>query len=234
MNRLLIVEDERNIAMGLKDDLELEGYQVEVTGSGKQAQQMVEQDGYDLILLDLRLPDKDGYEICRELRRAGNDVSIIMLTARAEESDKILGLDLGADDYVTKPFNPMELRARIRAVLRRHAAHHPELIEFGDYELDTARMELRKQGRTIELSPTEFKLLVILAKHPGRVFSREQLLDGAWGSNVFVMERTVDTHISNLRKKIEPDPSHPTIIVSIRGMGYRFEGLEERPDDAES
>ncbi len=223
MIRLLIVEDELNIARGLKNDLELEGYQVETAKDGQKALDLIRGDGYDLIVLDLMLPGKDGYEVCRELRRSGSRVPIIMLTARTSEVEKCMGLDLGADDYMTKPFSPMELRARIKAVLRRSRGEDLQRIQFGEYELDQVRFELTKGGKVVHLTPLEFKLLAAFGQHPGQVLSRDRLLDLVWGPDTFITDRVVDTHIANLRKKIEPDISNPAYIISVRGMGYRFD-----------
>jgi len=170
------------------------------------------------------LPDKDGFEVCRELRRAGLCVPVIFLTAKTQESDKVLGLELGADDYVTKPFSPRELRARVKAALRRGAGEMPQIYRFGDAEVDFTRCELRQGGRTVEATPIEFKLLATFIRHRGQTLNRSKLLDQVWGRENFVTDRVVDTHLTNLRKKIEPKPSEPRFLVSVRGMGYRFDG----------
>jgi DNA-binding response OmpR family regulator len=224
MSRILIVEDEPDIAIGLADDLTLEGYTVEVAGDGEAACRRACEAVWDLILLDVMLPRKDGFDVCRDLRRAGVTAPIILLTARAQEAEKILGLELGADDYVTKPFSPRELRARIKALLRRTAPARPEDYHFGDVEVNFARAEVRREGSAIEITPIEFRLLATFIERRGRVLSREQLLDAAWESGTHVTDRAVDTHIVNLRRKIEPKPDNPRYLLSVRGMGYRFDG----------
>lgn len=225
MTKILVVEDEPGIALGLEDDLRLEGWDVELIADGIAAAKRARENEFDLILLDVMLPGKDGLEVCRELRRAGLRTPIIMLTAKAQEAEKILGLDLGADDYITKPFSPKELRARIRAALRRNApAESAEVFRFGDVELDSTRCELRRSGSVVETTPTEFKLLSVFVRHRGRVLTREKLLDQAWGQGTFLTDRVVDNHIVALRKKIEPEPSIPRFLISVRGIGYRFDG----------
>jgi two-component system alkaline phosphatase synthesis response regulator PhoP len=222
--RILVVEDEPGIAMALEDDLKSEGYDVLVLSDGETARARVLEEPFDAILLDVMLPRKDGYEICREVRRAGIRTPIIMLTAKTQEAEKVLGLDLGADDYVTKPYSPRELRARIKAALRRSAADAPEIYRFGDLEMDFARRELRRSGRAVDLTPLEFRLLDVFIRSRGRALSRQQLIDGAWGMATFVTPHVVDNQITNLRKKIEPDPSAPRYVLSVRGFGYRFDG----------
>jgi DNA-binding response OmpR family regulator len=219
-----VVEDEPGIAFGLELDLKAEGYEVEMAGDGQSALERVRQQEFDLMLLDIMLPRKDGFEVCRELRRAGVGLPIILLTAKTQESDKVLGLECGADDYITKPFSPRELRARIKAVLRRTAKAAGDVYRFGDVEVNFARGELRRAGAAVEITPLEFKLLGVFIRHRGRVLNREQLLDGAWGRGVHVTDRVVDNHIVKLRKKIEPEPGRPRYLVSVRGLGYRFEG----------
>lgn len=219
MPRILVVEDEPTLAQGLENDLKLEGYEVEVVGDGQSAFERATVKPFDLIVLDVMLPRKDGFEVCRELRRAGHRTPIILLTAKAQESDKVLGLELGADDYVTKPFSPRELRARVKALLRRAASELPEVYQFGDVELDFTRA-----GKPVEITPLEFKLLAALIRHRGRVLSRDKLLDEVWGRGVFVTDRVIDTHVTNLRKKIEPELATPRYVVSVRGVGYRFDG----------
>ena len=224
MARILVVEDELPLALGLEDDLKLEGYEVEVVRDGEAASRRAKEGSFDLIILDVMLPRKDGFEVCRELRRAGLRMPVILLTAKTQESDKVLGLELGADDYVTKPFSPRELRARVKAVLRRSAGEMPEIYRFGEVEVDFTRCELRQAGNTVEITPVEFKLLAAFIRHRGHTLSRDKLLDEVWGQETFVTDRVVDTHITNLRKKIEPKPSEPRFLVSVRGMGYRFDG----------
>ncbi len=224
MTRILVVEDEAGIALALEEDLRAEGYEVEVVEDGENASRRAREETFDAILLDLMLPRKDGYEVCRELRRAGVATPILMLTAKTHEAEKVLGLELGADDYVTKPYSPRELRARIKALLRRSSGELPEVYRFGDAEVDFGRRELRRSGRPVETTPLEFKLLETFVHRRGRVLSRQQLLDAAWGREVYVTDRVVDNQINHLRGKIEPDPSHPRYLVSIRGIGYRFDG----------
>jgi two-component system alkaline phosphatase synthesis response regulator PhoP len=227
MTRILVVEDEPGIALGLEDDLKLEGYEVEVIGDGAAASQRAREGAFDLILLDVMLPGKDGFEICRELRRAGMRVPILMLTAKTQEAEKVMGLELGADDYVSKPFGTRELRARIKALLRRAGAGQEAEVEcyrFGDVEVDFRRGEVRRGGAGVELTPIEFKLIGLFVRAPGRVMSRDRLLSGAWGPDTFASDRIVDNHIANLRRKIEPDPANPRYLRNVRGMGYRFDG----------
>jgi len=219
-----VVEDELGIALGLEDDLRLEGYEVEVAGDGETALRRARERPFDLILLDVMLPRKDGFAVCRELRRGGVRTPIILVTARTHEAEKVLGLELGADDYVTKPFSPLELRARIKAVLRRAAGELPQVYRFGDIEVDFARCELRRAGTPVELSALEFKLLGALLRHRGRVLSRQQLQDEVWGVGTYLGERVIDNHIVNLRRKLEPHPAQPRYLVSVRGLGYRFDG----------
>ena len=226
MSSLLIVEDDPGIAMGLEDDLRLDGYDVTMARDGEDALRRASARTFDLIVLDLMLPKKDGYQVCRELRHAGVRTPIIMLTARTQDAEKILGLDVGADDYVTKPFNPMELRARIKAVLRRAAgaAERPLAYRFGDVEVDFRRCEVRRGGILVDVSSLEFKLLSAFIERRGNVLTRDQLLEAVWGQDVHVTDRAVDNHVVGLRRKIEADPAEPRFITSIRGMGYRFDG----------
>lgn len=219
MQRILIVEDEPEIAGALEDDLRLEGYSVEVASTGPEGASRGRDPGLDLILLDVMLPGKDGFEVCRELRKAGVSTPILFLTARTHESEKVMGLDLGADDYVTKPFSPRELRARIRARLRDAAPARGALLRFGDVEVDETRAEVRRAGQPVEITPLEFKLLVTFLRHRGHVLSRDQLIDLAWGRDTYVTQRAVDAHIVNLRRKVGAEA-----IASVRGMGYRFDG----------
>jgi DNA-binding response OmpR family regulator len=224
MTRVLVVEDEASIALALEDDLKMEGYEVEIVRDGDAASRRAREQAFDLILLDVMLPRKDGFEVCRELRRAGLRTPILMLTAKTQEAEKVLGLELGADDYVTKPYSPRELRARIKALLRRAAGELPEVYRFGDVEVDFARYEVRRAGRRMEVTPTEFKLLAAFVRRPGRVLTRDRLLDEVWGRETFVTDRVVDNQITNLRKKIEPVPSRPRYLFNVRGVGYRFDG----------
>ncbi len=224
MTKILIVEDDKDIALGLEEDLTHHGFQVETVGDGEKALRRSRECHWDLIILDLMLPRKDGFEVCKELRQDGIRTPIIMLTAKTHEAEKIFGLEIGADDYITKPFSPRELRARIHAVLRRTSGETLETYQFGDCEVDFDRGEVRRSGKPIDLSALEFRLLTAFIRRRGRVLSREQLIDDAWGPAIIVTERVVDTHILNLRKKIEPVPAKPRYICSVRGMGYRFEG----------
>jgi two-component system alkaline phosphatase synthesis response regulator PhoP len=223
MPRILIVEDEPAIAFALEADLETEGYDVSLVSSGTEAMAAAERQAPDLILLDVMLPGKDGFEVCRELRRAGSKTPIVLLTAKTHEAEKVLGLELGADDYITKPFSPRELRARIKAVLRRTTGDADEVFRFGDTEVDFGRCVVRRNGTRVDLSALEFKLLGAFLRSRGRVLTRDQLLDAAWGRDVSLHDRVVDNHIVNLRRKLEPDPEHPRFLVNVRGLGYRFD-----------
>lgn len=224
MNRILIVEDEPSIALALEDDLRREGYDTEVVVDGESAVERGALGMFDLVLLDVMLPGRDGFEVCRELRRLGVDTPIVLLTARTQEAEKVLGLESGADDYLTKPYSPRELRARVKAHLRRSARHLGEIYRFGDAELDFVRCELRRNGKPVELSALEFKLLSTFVKRSGRLLSRGQLLDEVWGGGAHVTDRVVDNQVTNLRKKIEPNPERPRYLISLRGLGYRFDG----------
>jgi DNA-binding response OmpR family regulator len=225
MSRILIVEDDAAIAVALEDDLRMEGYAVEVVGDGESAVTRARDGEFDLILLDVMLPKKDGFDVCRELRRAGVASMIMLLTARGAETEKILGLDLGADDYMTKPYSPKELRARIRALLRRTTPDNARtgITRFGDCELDWDRAELRRGGKVIPTTPLEFKLLALFTRRVGRVLTRRTLIDEAWGKEIAITERVVDNQIANLRKKIEPVASAPRFLKSVKGIGYRFD-----------
>jgi DNA-binding response OmpR family regulator len=225
MTRILVVEDEPDIALGLRDDLTRQGYHVETVGDGTTAIARATSEPWDLILLDVMLPNADGFEVCRELRRLRIRTSIILLTAKAHEAEKVLGLELGADDYVTKPFSPRELRARIKAVLRRGDVEETLGIQrFGDVEVDFDRAEVRKNGHPVDLTALELRLLKAFLVRRGRVLTREQLIDLAWESGLNVNDRAVDTHVLNLRKKIETQPAEPRFIRGVRGIGYRFDG----------
>ena len=222
MKSILVVEDEPAIAIGLRDDLTLEGYRVDVAGDGLAAMDAIARNRYDLILLDVMLPKKDGLSVCRDLRASSVRTPIILLTARGEEADKIRGLNLGADDYVTKPFSPLELTARIQAVLRRGAPLSP-VSKFGNITVDFTRGEATRNGVIIDLTALEFKLLRAFLEHVGEVLSLDQLIAIIWGKDVFLSDRVVYTHINNLRHKIEENPSEPRHILSLRGLGYRFD-----------
>lgn len=219
--RILIVEDEPAIALGLRDDLELEGYRVEVADNGNAAVSLACAEPFDLLLLDVALPGKSGYDVCREIRSKKPLLPIIMLTARSHEAEKVLGLEMGADDYVTKPFSPMELRARIKALLRRSQGSHPTSYAFSSIVVNLERMEVLDGERPIELTSLEFRLLTALLQNAGHVLSRDRILGLVWGVNAVVTDRVIDTHIANLRKKLEPNGAQH--ISSIRGVGYRFD-----------
>jgi two-component system alkaline phosphatase synthesis response regulator PhoP len=223
MKRIFVVEDESAIAFGLKLDFEAEGYAVEIESDGQTALDRARGESFDLILLDVMLPRKDGFEICRTLRRAGIETPIVMLTAKSQEAEKVMGFEWGADDYVTKPFSPVELRARIKAILRRTEKSETPLFQFGDAEIDFERCELRRAGTAVDLTALEFKLLAVFVENRGKMLSRERLLDLIWGRGAAVTDRVVDNHIVALRKKIEPNPTRPRHLLSVRGMGYRFE-----------
>ena len=234
MGTILIVEDERDIADLVKYHLEKAGLSARTLGDGKQALDLAVRDHPDLIILDLMLPGMDGLEVCRRLRAtsATQAIPIIMLTARAEEVDRVLGLELGADDYVSKPFSPRELVARVKAVLRRlslpaSASEGP--VALGSLRLDPERHEVTKAGEPVALSAMEFRLLEFFLRHRGRVYTRTQLLDLVWGHDRFVEPRTVDVHIRRLREKIEDDPRQPEVILTIRGLGYKARDDEEEP-----
>lgn len=224
MARILVVEDEPDVALGLEMDLREEGYEVEVVRDGEEAGRVGRKPGWDLILLDVMLPRRDGFDVCRDLRRAKVRTPILMLTAKAHEAEKIMGLDLGADDYVTKPFSPRELRARIRALLRRAAPDEPGVERFGECEVDFERAELRRGGKTTELTAIELHMLRLFLRNRGRVLARSRVIDEVWGTGVVVTDRVVDNHVKNLRRKIEPNPASPEHIISVRGLGYRFDG----------
>ncbi len=225
MTRILIVEDEPGIAFGLENDLATEGYHVAVVSDGAEAVRRARAEAFDLKLLDVMLPAKDGFEVCRELRHCGMKIPIILLTAKTQEAEKVLGLDVGADDYVTKPFSPRELRARIRALLRRATRNTgDEIYRFGRCELDLVRFELRREGRRLDATTTELKLLAAFVRQRGRLLRRDRLLDDVWGPGISVTDRVIDNHVVSLRKKIEDEPSAPKFLVSVRGLGYRFDG----------
>ena len=225
MNRILIVEDDEAIAVALEDDLRLEDYDVEVVHDGDAAVKRGREGAFDLVLLDVMLPNKDGFDVCRELRKAGVRAKILILTARTAESEKVLGLDLGADDYVTKPYSPKELRARVRAHLRRGSSDlaAADVVRFGDCELDFRRGELRRAGTAVATTPLELKLLGTFVRRAGRVLTRRTLIDDVWGKDTAITERVVDNQIANLRKKIEPSAAEPRYLKSVRGIGYRFD-----------
>jgi DNA-binding response OmpR family regulator len=226
MERILIVEDEAAILIPLADNLRLEGYEVTTSTDGRQGLSLAEEKRHDLLILDIMLPGIDGFEICKTLRKAGVTIPILMLTAKSQEIDKVLGLELGADDYVTKPFGSRELLARVKALLRRTREPKTgmDTCAFGPVEVDFRKYEARKDGKPIFLTALEFSLLRCLIAHRNEVVGRDAVLDEVWGESVYVDSRTVDKHISSLRKKIEDDPDNPKHIVGVRGVGYRFAG----------
>ena len=222
---ILVVDDEPKIVQLARDYLEKSGFKVLTSGDGLQALVITRQEHPDLIVLDLMLPGMDGLDVCRAIRRE-SDVPIIMLTARAEETDQLIGLELGADDYITKPFSPRALIARVRALLRRTQGNllQQETLRIGDLELDLRRKQLILKGEINHLTRSEFLLLETLAKHPGQPLSREQLLEKLHGVVFDGVDRSVDSHIKNLRRKIEPDPADPIYIQTVYGFGYKFQG----------
>jgi DNA-binding response OmpR family regulator len=225
VKKILLVDDEPTLVATVKYNLEREGYQVVTAGDGESGLSLARTERPDLVILDLMLPGLDGFEVCRILRREMT-APILMLTAKTDEVDKVVGLELGADDYVTKPFSMRELLARVRALLRR--AETPpaeaEVLSAGDLQVDLARREALRRGQALVLKPKEFDLLVFLLRNRGRAFTREQLLDQVWGYDFAGDTRTVDVHVSWLRQKIEDEPAKPTRLITMRGVGYRFEG----------
>jgi DNA-binding response OmpR family regulator len=223
MTTVLVVEDEIEIARVVRDYLRNAGFEVIVVGDGGSAVASVRSAKPDLLVLDLGLPGRDGLDVAREIRR-WSDTPIVMLTARGDETDRIVGLEIGADDYVVKPFSPKELVARVRAVLRRSrtAARGDEVVRADDVEIDTAKMRVSVGGTQVDLTPTEFQLLATLAREPGRVFTRSQLLDAVHGVAIESYERAIDAHVKNIRRKIEPTPGSPRYVVTVHGVGYRF------------
>lgn len=224
MAKVLIIEDEPNMILGLKDSCEYEGYEVAVARDGKEGLEKAATEKPDIILLDVMLPVMSGLDVCRTLRARGIEIPILMLTARSEETDKVVGLEVGADDYVTKPFSIKELLARIRAHLRRARKQVGEMesFSFGDVELNFKKYVARKGGQALDLSPREFEILRYLIRHNGEIVTRDQLLDEVWGYESNPITRTVDNHIAKLRQKIEPDPSEPQHIITVHRLGYRF------------
>jgi DNA-binding response OmpR family regulator len=222
MQRILVVEDDMQISRTLRDYLEVAGYDVTVVGDGSAAIASFRGDHPDLMVLDLGLPSVDGLDVAREVRRAST-MPIIMLTARGEESDRIVGLELGADDYLVKPFSPKELVARVRAVLRRTSgAVGAEMLRASDVEVDLPKMRAKVAGHGVDLTPTEFQLLATMIREPGRVFTRSQLQDALHGVSIESYDRAIDTHVKNLRRKIERDPGRPRYVLTVHGVGYRF------------
>src|SRR5260221_182307 len=226
MKSILLIEDEPGIVLTLTDRLTGEGYAVESAPDGESGLERATRDAFDLLLLDLMLPRMNGFDVCKELRKRGVDTPVIMLTAKGQVVDKVVGLKLGADDYVTKPFEMVELLARIEAKLRRAPlmAHPSEGYQFGDVRVDFRRAEGTRAGAPFELSAREFQLLKYFIEHRGATLTREELLNEVWGYNSMPSTRTVDVHVAWLRQKIEPNPRHPQHVLTIHGMGYKFAG----------
>ncbi len=224
MIKILVVEDDKAIRLSLEEDLALEGYELDIAVNGNQGLEKALQQAHDLILLDLMLPGPSGLDICREIRKRDIATAIIMMTAKSQDIDKVIGLELGADDYITKPFNSHELRSRIKAVLRRTKqapAKSADLIKHGSFEINIPRHEFRLRGQAVELTQLEFDLLAMLMKHPGVVLKRDDILNEVWGDDVFVTPRTVDAHIAKMRRKFK-HPEDQERIVCLRGVGYKF------------
>ena len=233
MNRILIIDDDEELCDLVSEYLTVEGFSVEAVHDGEEGLRTALKEKHDLVILDVMLPRKNGFDVCRDLRQRGIDSPIIMLTARGQVFDRVVGLKLGADDYVTKPFEMIELLARIEALLRRaptataattRPAQLPETYQFGDARIDFRRAEVEREGQLIELSALEFKLLRYLIEHRGDALSRDELLNEVWGYDAMPSTRTVDVHIAWLRQKLEPNPRHPQFILTVHGLGYKFAG----------
>jgi len=224
--KILIVEDEPNMVAGLRDNFEFEGYRVITAGDGVEGLQKALDESPDLVVLDVMMPRMSGLEVCKQLRAKRASLPIIMLTARGQEVDKVVGLELGADDYVTKPFSIRELLARVKAILRRAAAgpKNQEHHSFGDVDVDLRRCRVVKSGKLLDVSSKEFELLKYFISHSGETLSRDRLLEDVWGYDNFPTTRTVDTHLVRLRQKLEPDPEQPQYFLTVHGTGYRFVG----------
>jgi DNA-binding response OmpR family regulator len=223
--KILIVEDNIGIQMSLKDEFESNGYQVFIAENGGEGLIIAEKQKPDLIILDIMLPVMDGYEVCKKLRMEGNHTPIIMLTVKNKEIDKVLGLELGADDYVTKPFSVRELSARVKTIFRRLEEYSTDLHSFflGETELDFKKYEATKKGNKIDFTPLEFQVLQLFVKNKGQVITRDEILEEVWGEqNMVISLRTIDSHIANIRKKLEDDPANPKYILNIRGVGYKL------------
>ncbi|MDA3790781.1 MAG: response regulator transcription factor [Desulfobacula sp.] len=234
MKKILIIEDALNIRKALEDDFKFEGYQVDSAATGPEGLEKAMDLDLDIILLDLMLPGLNGLEICKELRRCDIGTPIIMLTAKSQQLDKVLGLELGADDYVTKPFSPFELHARVKALLRRSEIRNRQNIaapiQLGPFKLDPSTYIFTKNNKPVQLTTIEFDLMKLLMQHAGHVLKRDNILNSIWGEEVYITPRTVDTHIANLRKKIEDDPGQSHWITGIRGVGYKFNPFESSPN----
>jgi DNA-binding response OmpR family regulator len=226
MPKVLIVEDDEAMGAALKDGFSYEGYEVEFATDGAEGLRLAIERGPDLVILDVMLPKMSGFDVCREIRKTGSAVPVIMLTARGQEIDKVLGLKLGADDYVTKPFGFMELMARVEALLRRATGQtgRAEAFTFGDVSVDFKKGEVRRKGKMVEMSAREMRLLQYFVEHRGEVIARDRLLDEVWGYDEAPLTRTVDMHVAKLRKKIESRPADPQFLLTVHGMGYKFNG----------
>lgn len=226
MRKILVIEDDQAMAVALRDGFKYKGYSVQVAEDGAAGSRLASEKNFDLIILDVMLPKMNGLDICKQLRNSGNHIPVILLTARGQEIDKVMGLELGADDYVTKPFSFMELVARVEALLRRASrqVEKAEASRVGDLMLDFNKCEATKGSKPLDLSHREFKLLEYFLNHRGEVLSRDQLLDAVWGYDNFPLSRTVDTHIAKLRQKIEDDPGNPRYIMTVHRAGYKFSG----------
>ena len=231
--KILVAEDDANIRMGLVDTLESEGYDVVEAENGLQAQSLFDSSGFDLLLLDIMMPEKSGYDLCRDIRKTDEQIPIILLTAKGEEIDKVVGLNLGADDYITKPFGVHELLARIAALLRRCAVgkqpsekkdNDNAPFKFGPFEVNPKKFKLTKENISWDISERELVLMEFFSRHPGEVLSRDSLLNAGWGIDYSGTTRTLDQHIAQLRKKVETDPSSPCLITTVHGIGYRYTG----------
>jgi len=224
MSRILVIEDDASILRGLRDNLAAESHEVSAAADGAEGLRLSQEKAPDLIILDLMLPKLSGYEICRKLREQGSRVPILMLTARGDEADRVLGLDIGADDYVSKPFSVRELLARVRALLRRSEPQRASVdqLAFGDVVVDFLQYEARRKGQPVEMTPKEFGVLRYLAARPGEVVQRQQLLEEVWGYENYPTTRTVDNHIASLRAKLEDDPAAPRHLLTVHGVGYKF------------
>ena len=224
--RVLLVEDEESLVLTLVDRLVAEGYRVEARGDGESALALASEEPFDLAILDVMLPGMDGFALCRELSHRGLSLPVLMLTARAQVVDKVVGLKLGADDYLTKPFEMIELLARLEALLRRRGAGATasDVYAFGDVRADFRRAEVTRGGETVSLSSMELRLLRYFIEHRGELLSRDRLLDEVWGYDATPVSRTVDVHVASLRAKVEPNPSHPVYILTVHRLGYRFDG----------
>ncbi|MGD2174865.1 MAG: response regulator transcription factor [Candidatus Brocadiaceae bacterium] len=228
---LLIIEDDAAMLEGLKGNFQYEGYTVLTASDGEKGLNAALDERPDLIVLDIMLPEINGYEVCRLIRQEGLEMPILMLTAKGQESDVVLGLELGADDYVTKPFGVMELLARVNALLRRRRQERPEVYEFGGFTLDLRARRLQREGEEIKLTPKEYGLLELLVEREGQALTRNQILNAVWGHSTFVSQRSVDQCVNTLRSKIERDSSEPTYVKTVRGIGYRFDVPEAEGED---